>query len=199
MKIRNIVNYVSGDEIQINVLYNDLSEKMVIDGSFEVMVYGSLTVNKARLPYGRYSFENGNYELTSSTDGYVILGIKEKPKELEQFIPLQPIDKPEHTDYTHIVAVFEKWAHQRGLTTNIAQPQNVEIDDIINDGEDDDEFDLDQAISDYGIIEQSVEKQEGTETEEVSQFPVDSEAGAEAGAGTAPPNPISGDEVTDNE
>lgn len=156
MKLTDIKKYIKDTEIKTDILYTKGSAKMEIYTPTEITVSGTVLLEGALLPEGKHNINNTDKSIVlDPTNGNVIIHkMREKPKDVEQYIPLPEPNIQEDKDFRHIIAVFEKWAQARGITQDIQPVKNVDIDDI--DYEYDEAFDMPLDVDSTGLIEEQI-------------------------------------------
>lgn len=137
-KITDLLTY-EGGTIRPFILYNKISEPMILNGKLHFHVFGTATINGVEMTSGDYCFElDKNVEIKIGKNSGVLFHLAPKvPLILDK--PLALPEPPEMMDEMtrQMKAMFDLWLKDNGLTKPIAMDDNDNDDELF---EDDDEL-----------------------------------------------------------
>lgn len=155
MIIESIREYKTDEPVLSKVAYTPSSDLITVRSPLSFIVKGKTTVNGVVFDSGTYKIKDIQELAMSVVDGYLMFNGFTEVKTIDdvpQQIPLPDPQEQEPEDYRSIIAIFEKWAHSRGLTQDIQKPENVTIDDLLVE----EDYDMDLQIDDFGLLEDDV-------------------------------------------
>lgn len=159
MKIKAIREYNKDSELELKVAYTPSSDLFNVKSPLSFTVKGKTSVNGVVFDSGTYQIDDIQELVMSIVDGYLIFNGFMEVKTIDdvpQQLPLPDPEMEEEEDYRSIIAIFEKWAHSRGITQDIKTPENVSIDDILTE----EDYDMGMPLDDDGLIPEQEEQEE---------------------------------------